>query len=102
MATLEEQLQQTINNLEKIRDSKKPPPDDVLASLDTLYQQQLDLIGAAITEATKGYADTTAAMTAAAVETEKAIDDLAKLAQSIEKVAAAISAVAGLLAKVAA
>ena len=100
MSTLGKELQQTIRNLENIRDLQKPPSNDVLAKLDTLYAQQIDLIDAAIQKATAKYINATEAMNAAAKKTQEAIDDLAKLEQAIEKVANAIGKVTELLAKV--
>lgn len=100
MSTLGKELQQTIRNLEKIRDLQKPPPNDVLAKLDTLYAQQIDLIDAAIQKATPAYISATEAMNEAAKKTQEAIADLAKLEQAIEKVANAIGKVTELLAKV--
>ena len=100
MSTLGKELQQTIRNLENIRDLQKPPSNDVLAKLDTLYAQQIDLIDAAIQKGTAKYINATEAMNAAAKKTQEAIDDLAKLEQAIEKVANAIGKVTELLAKV--
>ena len=101
MSSLGKELQQTIRNLEKIRDSQNPPSDDVLANLDTLYEQQIDLIDAAIQKSTDEYVKATEIMGEAAQKTKEAIDDLAKLEKSIEKVANAISKVTELLSKVA-
>jgi phage-related minor tail protein len=101
MSSLGKELQQTIRNLEKIRDSKSPPSDDVLTKLDKLYEQQIDLIDAAINKATNEYAKATTAMEEAAKKTKEAIDDLTKLEKSIEKVAHAIDMVTDLLSKVA-
>lgn len=98
MASLGKQLQKTIRNLEKIRDSQNQPSDDVLTALDTLYGQQIDLIDAAIKKSTDEYKKATKAMKKAAQKTKKAIDDLAKLEKSIEKVAKAIGLVVELLA----
>ena len=100
MSSLGKELQETIRNLEKIRDSQSPPSDDVLAKLDMLYEQQIDLINAAIMRSTVEYTKATEAMTEAAKKTKEAIDDLAKLEKSIEKVASAIGAVVKLLAYV--
>lgn len=96
--TLGAELQQTIRNLEKIRDSQKPPHDDVLVKLDSLYEQQIDLIDAAIQKATPEYINAAASMSEAAKKTQEAIDGLAKLDQAIKKVADAIGKVAVLLA----
>lgn len=101
MPTLEKELQQTIRNLEKIRDLQKPPSADVLAKLDTLYTQQIDMIDAAIQKATAEYVNATTSMNEAAKKTQEAINDLAKLEQAIEKVANAIGKVSVLLAAVA-
>ena len=96
--TLGAELQQTIRNLENIRDSQKPPHDDVLAKLDSLYEQQIDLIDAAIQKTTPEYISAAASMNEAAKKTQEAIDDLAKLDQAIKKVADAIGKVTMLLA----
>lgn len=101
MASLGKGLQETIHNLEKIRDSQKPPSDDVLSKLDKLYEQQIDLIDAAIKKSTDEYVKATNAMNEAAKKTKEAIDDLAKLEKAIEKVAGAIGMVTKLLSKVA-
>lgn len=101
MTSLGKELQQTIRNLEKIRDLQKPSSADVLAKLDTLYAQQIDLIDAAIQKATAKYENATASMSEAAKKTQEAINDLTKLEQAIGKVANAIGKVSVLLAAVA-
>lgn len=101
MPTLGYGIQQTIRNLEKIRDLQKTPSDDVLDKLDTLYAQQIDLIDAAIQKSTEEYVNATKSMAEAAKKTQEAINDLAKLEQAIEKVANAIGKVIVLLAAVA-
>ena len=101
MASLGNELQQTIRNLEKLRDSQDPPSNDVIEKLDVLYDQQIDLIEAAINKNTEKYQKATASMQEAAKKTKEAIDDLANLAHAIGKVANAIGKVTELLAKVA-
>ena len=96
--TLGSELQQTIRNLETIRASQKPPQDDLLVKLDALYEQQIDLIDAAIQKTTPEYIAATAAMNEAAKKTQAAIDGLAKLDKAIQKVADAIGKVTVLLA----
>ncbi|MCP4344249.1 MAG: hypothetical protein GY795_01825 [Desulfobacterales bacterium] len=100
MLSLGKELQETIHNLEKIRDSQKVPSDDVLAELDKLYEQQIDLIDAAIKKSTDDYVKAANAMNEAAKKTEEAVDDLANLEKAIEKVAGAIGMVTELLSKV--
>ena len=97
-AILGAELQQTIRNLEKIRDAQKPPHDDVLVKLDALYEQQIDLIDASIQKTTPEYINAAASMSDAAKKTQEAIADLAKLDQAIQKVADAIGKVTTLLA----
>ncbi|MDR4499108.1 MAG: hypothetical protein MRK02_14500 [Candidatus Scalindua sp.] len=101
MSSLGKELQETIRNLEKIRDSQSAPSDDVLSKLDKLYAQQIDLIDAEIKKSTAEYSKATKAMKGAAKKTKEAIDDLAKLEKAIEKVADAIGMVTELLSKVA-
>ena len=101
MSSLGKELQETIRNLENIRDSQNPPSDDVLANLDTLYGQQIDLIDATIKKSTNEYVKATKAMSEAAKKTKEAIDDLAKLEKAIEKVAGAMGMVTDLLSKAA-
>ena len=101
MLRLGKELQETIRNLEKIRNSQKPPSDDVVAQLDNLYEQQIDLIDAAINKATDEYVKATDAMNEAAKKTKEAIANLAKLEEAIKKVADAVGLVTKLLAKVA-
>ena len=48
MSSLGKELQQTILNLEKLRDAQHPPSDDILAKLDKLYHQEIELIDAAV------------------------------------------------------
>jgi len=102
MASLGKTLQDTIRNLEKIRASQKPPSDDVLAKLDKLYEQQIELIDAAIKNATPEYVKATAALNKAAKATQAAIDDLAKLEKALKMVADAIGLIEQLLIVVAA
>lgn len=101
MSKLMEELENTIQNLEGIRDSQDAPPDELLKQLDALYEQQMVLIAAAINEDTQQYAAALDAMTQAAKTTKKAIADLAKLEESIGKVATAIAKVSEVLLKIA-
>jgi dihydropteroate synthase len=98
--TLGAELQQTIRNLEKIRDSQKPPHEDVLAKLDALYEQQIDLIDAAIQKTTPEYINAAVSMSEAAKKTQEVIDGLTKLDKAIQKVADAVGKVTVLLAAV--
>lgn len=97
MTSLGRELQQTIRNLEKLRDTQNPASNKVIATLDALYDQQLDLIDAAINKNTENYKTAAAAMQEAATKTQEAIDDLAKLEQAIEKIAKGVDKVADLL-----
>ena len=101
MTTLGEELQNTIRNLETIRDAQNPPSNDVLEKLDILYGQQIDLIDAAINMNTEEYKTATTAMQTAAKQTKDAINDLTKLEAAIGKVADVIGKVTELLTKVA-
>lgn len=101
MTSLGKELQETIRNLEQLRDSQKPPSDAILKQLDVLYGQQIDLIDAAINNKTIEYKNATTAMQNAAIKTKEAIDDLAKLEKAIEKVADAIGKVTDLLPSIA-
>jgi len=101
MSSLGKELQETIRNLEKLRDSQDSPSDAVLRKLDALYDQQIELINAAINKNTDEYKKATTAMQEAAKKTKKAFDGLARLEQAIEKVADAIGMITKLLAKVA-
>lgn len=100
MANLGKDLRDTIRNLENIRDKQKPPGSEILAQIDTLYGQQIELVNAAINNATVEYAVAAKAMEEAATEAKKAIDDLTKVEETIAIVANAIKKVAHLLAAV--
>ena len=100
MANLGRDLRDTIRNLENIRDKQKPPGKEILAQIDTLYGQQIELVNAAINNATVEYAAAAKAMKKAANQTKKAIDDLTKVEETTAKVANAIKKVANLLAAV--
>lgn len=100
MASLGKELQETIRNLEKIRDSQKRPSDELLDILDALYEQQIQLIDAAVNNATPQYKSATRAMKAAAKKTKQTLDDIKLLDQSIKKIARAIGKVTDLLAEV--
>ena len=101
MSRLMEELENTIQNLESVRDSQDAPPDELLQQLDALYEQQIMLIAAAINEDTQQYAAALDAMTQAAKTTSTAIADLTKLEESIGKVATAIAKVSEVLQKIA-
>jgi hypothetical protein len=101
MPTLGETLQQTIRNLEKIRSLQAPPSDDLLTKLDTLYEQQIGLVDAAIQKTTSEYVAAALSMEEAAKKTQEAINDLAQLEQAIQKVAKAMGKVDVLLKAVA-
>lgn len=97
MTTLGKELHETIKNLEYIRDTKKPPPPEIFTTLDQLYAMQIELIDAAIQQASIEYLNATAAMQKAAKETQQAINDLKKLENALEKIAVAIEKVAPLI-----
>lgn len=101
MTTLGKELQNTIRNIEAIVDSQDDPSNETLTSLDALYDQQIDLIDAAIQNNTEEYKIATTSMKEAAKKTKEAINDLGKLEKSIETVAKAIGKVTKLLSKVA-
>jgi hypothetical protein len=100
MSNLGKELQQTILNLERLRDVQHPPSDDILAKLDILYQQEIELIGATVNSNSVRYKIATKAMTEAAKKTKEAIDDLASLDQVIGKVSNAIEIVTELLSEI--
>ena len=100
MSSLGKELQQTIINLEKLRDAKHPPSDDILATLDKLYQQEIKLIAAAVNSNSVRYKIATKAMTEAAKKTKEAIADPANLEQAIGKVSNAIGMVTELLSEI--
>lgn len=97
MSSLGKALRETIRNLEKIRDLQKTPSDDVIAMLRKLYDEQINLVDAAIKRDTKEYVKATNAMNKAAQKTKDAIDDLAKLDEAIKKIADAMETVSLLL-----
>ena len=98
MSNLNSELQQTINNLEKIRDSQDVPSNDLLASLDMLYEQQINLSEIAIQQSTDEYAKVTEAMKDASKKTKEAINDLAKLENVISDIAKVIANITKLVA----
>lgn len=93
-------LQKTINNLEKIRDSQNCPNKSITAQLDKLYQQKLDLIAAEIATDTEKYKSVAALMEEAAKVTKEAIDKIEKVDKALEKVADATGKIAPLIAKI--
>jgi len=101
MSTLGAELQKTIRNLEKLRDSQHSLSDELLSLLDKLYEQQIELIDAAIKKDTPKYIAATHALSEAAARTHAAINDLATLDKAIKKVADAIGKITRLLAAVA-
>jgi hypothetical protein len=87
-----------IRDLEKLRDSQVPPDERVLGFLDSLYEQENRLIGAAIDAATPGYQQVAAALHEAADKTRDAVADLAKLEEALRNIARAVGKVADLIA----
>jgi len=100
MEELAKKLQETIDNLEKLRDSQPSVDSDVIKKLDQLYQTQLELISAAINADTAKYAEVIEALQKAATETEQAVNDLTNVENAIGKVANAIGKVGDLLGKI--
>ncbi len=100
MTTLGKECQNTIRNLEKLRDSQYPPSDEILATLDIMYEQQINLIDANIKKNTEEYKEATEGMKEAAKKTKEVVDGLAKLNKSIDKIANAIGKVSKLISKV--
>lgn len=102
MAHLGPHLRETLRNLETLRDRHYPPPAELVHLIDTLYEQLITLIDAAIDRKTGEYAAAAAAMAEAASKTEAAINGLARTEEGLGKVTVAIDKVAALLARVAA
>lgn len=100
MADLITNLQKTINNLEKLRDTQDCPPKGIILQLDKLYQQKLELIGAEIASETEKYISAASSMEEAAKITKEAIDKIEKVDKAIEKVAEATGKIAPLVSKV--
>jgi len=100
MESLGKNLQVTITNLEKIRDAHNNPPDSLFNQLDLLYDQQINLIDAAIQKSTPEYEIANVAMNEAAKKTSAAIADLAKTEAAINNIASAITKISDLIAKV--
>lgn len=99
MSELSKALDETIQNLEKIRDTNTPPSDALLTQLDVLYGQQLQLIQIEINSTTPEYLSATNAMSEAANQTQQALNDISNLEHTIDKVATAVSKVSKLLTK---
>lgn len=100
MATLGKDLHDTIIKLEEIRDTQDPPNPEILNQISTLSDQRIELIEAAINQATEKYKAAAEAMKEAAMAAKEAIDDLAKVADTIAKVAKAIGKINDLLGKI--
>jgi ABC-type transporter Mla subunit MlaD len=100
MESLGTELQRTIRNLERIRDAVQPRSEGVVNTLDHLYQQQIELIDAAIQRTTDDYRRAYVAMKDAAHHTNEAIVDLAKLEKTLERVGKATKQVGKLLSAV--
>ncbi|MGE5620977.1 MAG: hypothetical protein ACM3U0_00255 [archaeon] len=100
MTELITNLQKTINNLEKLRDSQDCPPKGIILQLDKLYQQKLELIRAEIASEIEKYRSASASMEEAAKITKEAIDKIEKVDKAIEKVAEATGKIAPLIAKI--
>ncbi len=101
MTTLGKEFQNTIKNLEKLRDSQNHPSNELLSKLDIMYGQQIDLIDASIKKDTQEYKEATEAMKEAAKKSKEAVDGLAKLDKILGKIANATVKVTKLLSKVA-
>lgn len=97
MESLGRELHNTIRNLERIRDAVHPRSEGVVNTLDGLYDQQIDLIEAAIQRDTAAYKDAQKAMSAAARRTEEARTDLANLEEALDRTASAIDKIGKLL-----
>lgn len=93
-------LQKTIDNLEKLRDSLDCPPKGIIVQLDKLYQQKLELIGAEIAAETEKYKNAASSMEDSAKITKEAIDNIEKVDKAITKVAEATGKIAPLIAQI--
>lgn len=98
MANLGLQLRETIWNLEELRDRQNPPSADLIAQIDALYDQLIDLVNGNVNSASKEYEKAAKAMEEAATRTRKAVKGLARAEDTLESVAKAIEKVAALLA----
>lgn len=98
MSDLSGILRDMIRDLEQLRDSHNPPDERILDFLDSIYEQQNRLIGAAIDAATPKYQQVVASLREAAEKTRDAVKDLAKLEEALQKIARAVGKIADLVA----
>lgn len=94
MSNLGKSLYETIQHLEQLRDSGTESTDEIVKTLDVLYEQQIALSEAAINENTEKYKQATAAMNEAAKQTQEALKDLTKIEKVLKKVAKVIDKIA--------
>lgn len=97
MAGLGIALDETIRNLEAIRDKGDHPSPEVVEKIDKLYNLRIDLVEAAVNRATPQYANVTHALQVAAVKTKAALDGLDTLEKGLSAVAKAIKLIIVLL-----
>ncbi|MBN1780435.1 hypothetical protein JW948_04865 [bacterium] len=97
MTKLRDAVDETIENLEKIRDAQNPPDNEVLIRLDALYEQKIRLLEVHINEATDDYKKALKSLNSAAKSTKKAIKDLSRLQEALKKVATALDKMTRLL-----
>ena len=100
MPDLGTEIKNTIRNLEAIRDKQNPPDQDIVHQLNTLYDQALELVAAAIKGNDQKYNDAATKMQAAAQASQNAINNLSQVSNVVNTAAKAIQAVASLLAAV--
>jgi hypothetical protein len=83
-------IDNTITNLEKIRDAKNPPSQDVLDQIDELNDLAVKYAAAQIDQATAQYTAMANSFSTAAQATLNATNDLSKVADAVSKAASAI------------
>ncbi len=97
MADLGLEIQRTIRHLEAIRDAQHPPRKELNQLLDTLYGQVVELINAAINDASSEYSHAAEEMAEAARQSEEALKDIEKIEHAINRATQAVKAISRLL-----
>ncbi len=97
MDSLIQDLQKTIEALETLSELPATACDQIDELLDQLFQQKIDLVNAAPSVSSQPFQQAAEAMKQAAVQTERALKEPSRLAETTSAVSDAITQLAKLL-----
>jgi methyl-accepting chemotaxis protein len=97
MDSMIQDMQKTIRSLETLGNTELSTNEQIFDLLDQLYQHKIDLLNASLNSSSQNYQDAAKAMRTAALKAEACVKDHAKLRETLQAAADAITKLARLL-----